>query len=649
MNPLARDVIVLFMLSYTSYLFLFIWLNHKQITEKSGYINFLALSWLAFALPMLWYNFSPIARNSTHGMLVVYGVAAFLTISAILAYISNKKIYRNVSKKVKTNIIAIMTFIVIIVNVLSQKAHNILFNSSIIFFFIISAAITTVLIYKYHKKITKVSLIYTGSGYFLTFCLFFFRDLWDMEFMLTVFNGCVMLIILGFSILYLEYSTLQNHKYKINLENQMLKIKEAEHRAHTKTFRDDITQLRNRTSLIYEIENIIAQGKEAWAVMVNINNFKILNSHLGYQTGNAVLKNMGSILQEEQHDPEKVFRFENDIFLVLVEGNKNDVIDMSQQIAHRSRKEIFSSFPHLNINVSIAVTSITQEKNCDKINRELFATLLNNHDDHISVCRFFDQSYQDEFEYSLEIQKRLVQALDKHSFEMWYQPKFDIEKNCMTGAEALLRLRDKEPFLSPGSFIPIAEKQGMIIEIGYQTIEQVFLFASQCHSALRFNINLSPVQLFHEEFYEKLVAIVKKTRVRTDRIVFEVTETALMSNFELGVQKLEKLKRMGFSISLDDFGSGYSSFSYLVNLPISELKIDKGIIDNLENDQKKRITVRSLVVLARELGMELIVEGVESDEQLQILKSLECRHIQGYVLGKPMPGDDFIHLGTACG
>lgn len=251
----------------------------------------------------------------------------------------------------------------------------------------------------------------------------------------------------------------------------------------------------------------------------------------------------------------------------------------------------------------------------------------------------------------LELEAFMREALVKNYFEVYYQPQIDADTSLPTHAEALLRLiHPQKGFISPLEFIPVAEDTGLIIDIGNWVLEtvckQIVIWNTTLETPISVSINVSGKQINHPDFLNTLNDILKETNVPTSLLEIELTESIIMDNADDNIQKLMSIKNLGIKLSIDDFGTGYSSLSYLKLFPIDTLKIDKSFINELETENDK-IIVSAIAALARAMKLSVVVEGVETANQLQIVKEL-CGStpllIQGYYFSKPLPKEAFIEF-----
>lgn len=249
----------------------------------------------------------------------------------------------------------------------------------------------------------------------------------------------------------------------------------------------------------------------------------------------------------------------------------------------------------------------------------------------------------------MEIRTSLINAIESNEFYLVFQPQFYTSTNKLRGFEALVRWNSKIfGNISPAEFIPIAEETHLIIPLGQWILENAFIqfkeIQAACSDRIILSVNLSVLQLLNSDFLQTLSSIIKKTNFPTEYLEIEVTESVFIDSMETVTNILEKIKSLGIRIALDDFGAGHTSLSYLQKMPISTLKIDKSLIDNLTVITKRDHVIEAVIALAHKMKMQVIAEGVETIFQLQYLESHSCDCIQGFFLGKPQQKDVLCEL-----
>jgi EAL domain-containing protein (putative c-di-GMP-specific phosphodiesterase class I) len=261
----------------------------------------------------------------------------------------------------------------------------------------------------------------------------------------------------------------------------------------------------------------------------------------------------------------------------------------------------------------------------------------------------FDQTMHAHAMEQVELESELRKAIKQEDFHLLFQPQIQIKDQKLVGAEVLLRWQHaRRGYISPAKFIPMAEKTGLILELGHwvirQACEQWKAWEREGLSPFRLAINISGHQFKSESFIDSVKEILSETRMPPQWLEFEITETILMDKIETTQKTLWDLHQMGITISIDDFGTGYSSLSYLKRFPIDTLKIDGSFIRELTLDNDDAAITAAIVALAHNLNQRVIAEGVETEEQLAYLKSLECEEVQGFFFAKPLAPPDFVRF-----
>lgn len=420
---------------------------------------------------------------------------------------------------------------------------------------------------------------------------------------------------------------------------------------------DGITGLYNRNNFVRLLGEFVRKAsdrEEVVSVMViDIDDFKKVSDGLGLVVGDELIQQFGCFLKEFSDENVIVCRLESDVYCIAIyaPSGEHSVEHIQKEIRKRINEPFrLSGGQSLQITVSIGIAEYPEASssaleliNCAEIVMFRCKMMGKN------TVQYFDTPILKEFLHNIEIENKLKEAVFHNNFLLHFQPQYYTDSKRLRGMEALIRWRDNEDgMISPATFIPIAEKNGAIIPIGNwvveRSIEQYARWSRQYDIHFIMSINISALQYSKNDFVESIINMIQKYNVNPSDIELEITESILIDDFEEVSDKLKRLREYGIRISLDDFGTGFSSLSYLKKLPINTLKIDKSFIDTVLTDSATKIITESIVNMVNMLGLETIAEGVEDEQQLQYLRRVGCDVIQGYLLGKPQPPEEIEQL-----
>ena len=420
---------------------------------------------------------------------------------------------------------------------------------------------------------------------------------------------------------------------------------------------DILTGLYNRNyfvRLLGEFVRRAGEENEMVAVMfLDVDDFRKINDGMGIIVGDELVQLFGQYLIDLMGDNVVISHFNSDIYCIAIYGpyGARSVETIYQAIRERLKKPFkLTSGQEIFITVSVGVAEYPEAAsntleliNCAEI--VMFKAKSKVKD----KIQYFDGAILKDFLQNVSIETKLKEAVFAQNFMMHFQPQFRTTDRALRGVEALIRWKDDTgDMISPAVFIPIAEKNGTIVPIGTWVIEESLKayadWRRKYHYPLIMSINISAIQYKQPDFIEKLLQILEKYDISPYEIELEITESILIDDFTEITERLAILRDIGIKISLDDFGTGFSSLSYLKGLPIDTLKIDKSFIDTVITDENTRIITESIIYMVKKLGFETIAEGVETEEQFKYLNEISCDIIQGYYLGKPMPAADIEKL-----
>lgn len=412
-----------------------------------------------------------------------------------------------------------------------------------------------------------------------------------------------------------------------------------------------LTQLQNLRSFFYTGGEIIRQHPtEQYALIaMDIAQFKAVNEFCGRDAGDALLAAIAGVFRKL--DTERPLTISSharaDVFALLTTyQEEQELIDIVMQI-----KKVIDDFP-IDCKVLPAFGIATSQGEPPAISylKDCATMALNTiKGKFYASYAFFDEKMRRQQMLEKQIENNIVTALQNGQFALYIQPKVDMATGEIVGGEALVRWVDPEHgVISPGDFLPVLEKNGFVIDLDVYMWEQVFKMQSELLSQGRrpvpVSVNVSRVHAFDKSFCDTLCRLSQRYQVDPSYVPLELTESAFLWDEQGMYRQLEILQSRGFTASMDDFGTGYSTMNMLKNQSMDEVKVDQAFIRDLETNEKSRIVIRHTIRMLQELGTDIIVEGVETEEQKKFLLECGCKAAQGYLFYKPMPWQEFVSL-----
>lgn len=416
---------------------------------------------------------------------------------------------------------------------------------------------------------------------------------------------------------------------------------------------DGLTGLYNRNYFVRLLTEYLKTAKEKNAIVsvifLDIDDFRKVNDGLGIMVGDELVQQFGFFLKELCGENMIACHLHSDTFCLAVydPSGARSVDAIYREIQLRVGEPFhISSGQDINVTVSVGVAeypeaaqSALELMNCAEL------VVFKCKKQGKNVLQYFAPPILENFLSSIELENKLKRAIFNNDFHMYYQPQYYAGNRRLRGVEALIRWKDKEKLISPATFIPVAEKNGSIITIGKwvveESIRQYAAWRRQFGFPFIMSINISALQYKREDFVDSIVEILNRYDVRPAEVELEITESVLIDDFSSVYEKLKVLRSYGIRISLDDFGTGFSSLSYLKRLPIDTLKIDKSFIDTVMTDTATRVITESIINMVKSLGFESIAEGVEEEQQYKYLHDIGCDVIQGFLFNKPLSPQEF--------
>lgn len=450
----------------------------------------------------------------------------------------------------------------------------------------------------------------------------------------------VLICVMG--ILYLAYRV-----YRIQSKNKLILERAA--------YVDEVTGEASYAKFKLDAQKILTscKGQKYAAISMNIQRFQYINDLYGYEEGDRALKRVMHALKKVLNENECAARMQADHFAVLLRyQDKMSLEDRIESILLEIQQKAdnrANDMPYeLKMCAGVYLTEGRQELIETMLDRAATA-LRPEYNKEMKPCNFYSDDIRIHMLRNKEIEDRFLEALSNNEFFVCYQPKFDVKREQFCGAEALVRWNTQEKgIISPAIFVPVLEHSGGIVELDEYVLESVCRQMKEWMrrglAVLPVSVNASQLHLYRSDFVERYLEIIDRYTIPHELIQIEMTETALFSNEDIFAESLERLRNQGIRILMDDFGSGYSSVTMLKSIPVDILKIDKSMVDHVEDNSKVRKILESIISLAQALHMGVTAEGVETKEQYDILKKMQINDVQGFYCAKPMSAEEYTRI-----
>jgi diguanylate cyclase (GGDEF)-like protein/PAS domain S-box-containing protein len=439
--------------------------------------------------------------------------------------------------------------------------------------------------------------------------------------------------------------------------------KVAEDEIRNLAFYDPLTRLPNRRLLMDRLQHAIATsartGRDGALLFIDLDNFKSLNDTLGHDKGDLLLQQVAQRLTNCVRESDTVARLGGDEFVVMLEDLSEKHQEAAAQteivgekiLASLNASYLLAGHDH-HSTPSIGATQFSGHQNSvEDLLKQADLAMYQAKSAGRNALRFFDPEMQSVISQRVSLEADLRQGVHNNEFVIFYQPQVN-DEGALTGAEALIRWQHPERGLvPPNEFIPLAEENGLIVPLGRWVLDaacaQLAAWARQQHTdQLSLAVNVSARQFRHPDFVDQVLEILARHNTNPQRLKLELTESMLVVNVEEIITKMSALKAHGVSFSLDDFGTGFSSLSYLKRLPLDQLKIDRSFVRDMLTETDGGAIVQAIIALGQTMGLSVIAEGVETEAQRNFLDRLGCHNFQGYLFGQPLPLGDFEHLAS---
>ena len=430
--------------------------------------------------------------------------------------------------------------------------------------------------------------------------------------------------------------------------------KRAEARINHLAHHDPLTGLPNRLSLLSRLEQALPEARRYhWNLglfFIDLDRFKVINDTLGHLVGDQLLMEVAGRLAATVRESDTVARLGGDEFVILLPdvGDAADAAAVAGKIIDALAEPIRVEGHELHTSPSIGISLYPLDGDeAETIMRNADTAMYHAKAAGRNTFQFYAEEMNQAATERLTLERKLRQAVARGEFSLHFQPQFAVGSRQPTGVEALLRWHTEEDGpISPARFIPIAEETGLIVGIGTwvlrEACRQMRAWLDAGLAPVRVAVNLSARQLKQRDFPETVAQALSDSGLPAHLLELEITESAVMEQPKEAIQLLTELRGMGVTLAIDDFGTGYSSLAYLKLFPIDHLKIDRSFVADIEHDLNDRSIAFGTIALAHSLGLNVIAEGVETEDQLELLSCNGCDEIQGYLFSKPLPADQAL-------
>jgi diguanylate cyclase (GGDEF)-like protein/PAS domain S-box-containing protein len=440
-------------------------------------------------------------------------------------------------------------------------------------------------------------------------------------------------------------------RYIVNVVNDVTERRRAHDRIAHLAHYDPLTDLPNRVLFHEQMQRElqkVSRGEQFALLYIDVDEFKGINDSLGHHVGDELLKAVASRLRGCIRDCDLIARLGGDEFAVIQTGVKgvNDVLDFVTRIREAVRQPFQCLGHHLSSDASIGIALAPQDgTDLDQLIKNADLAMYGAKSDGRRTYRFFEPAMDATAKARLALEQDLRHALSNGGFEIHYQPLVDLKSNQVTGCEALVRWRHPERgMVSPATFIPVAEDTGLIVDLGEWVLRTACAEAGSWPEHVRLAVNVSPVQLREPTLALKVASALAASGLPANRLELEITEAVLIGDDATALAILHELRAIGVRIALDDFGTGYSSLSYLKRFPFDKIKIDRCFVTDIAEADGSSVIVQAVVNIAASCNMTTVAEGVETQQQKELLRALGCTQMQGFLFSSARPSAEVRKL-----
>ncbi|MBJ6988515.1 EAL domain-containing protein [Devosia sp. MC521] len=447
---------------------------------------------------------------------------------------------------------------------------------------------------------------------------------------------------------------MQHHPMKdggfVTTHEDVTEQRKAEARIQHLARHDALTDLPNRIEFLDQMKKTEAdlqRGEMAAVLYIDLDNFKVVNDTLGHAVGDEVIKQAAVRLWGTTRETDILARLGGDEFALLL--RPLDSADTAARVAERIVKALSAPMniagQLIEIGASVGISVGPNDGTAtDQLVKNADLALYKAKSEGRSTYRFFETGMDADLQQRRSIEAGLRMAMQRNELRLMFQPLFGLAENRVTCVEVLLRWDHDDRTVSPAEFVPVAEDTGLIVPIGQWVLEHACRTAATWPPNVRVAVNLSPVQFRHKDLVAHVKHALEKSTLSPERLELEITESLLLNDSEITMRALHELRSMGVRISMDDFGTGYSSLSYLRSFPFDKIKIDRSFMADLTTRLDSQAIIAAVIGLGRALGMETTAEGIETEEQLSLVRQQGVSEVQGFLFSPPLPAQSLASL-----
>ena len=425
----------------------------------------------------------------------------------------------------------------------------------------------------------------------------------------------------------------------------------AEEKIRYLAYYDSLTDLPNRTlfhdRLDHALEMINRNGKEVAVFIIDLDRFKMINDSLGHDIGDLFLQSVAKSIKKSTRATDTIARVGGDEFAMVIEGitSVQGVIEVASKILASLSVTHFIQENELTSSGSVGISMSTPENRDKKLLlKQADLAMYKSKEGGGNRYNFFSSEMKSHAHQLLILENELRKALDKEEFIVHYQPKINVQTNKIVGMEALVRwIHPEKGLIPPLNFITVAEETGLIIPIGKWVLEEACRQTSRWHQlgydSLTISINISPKQFYYKNFVEDVQTAIIESGLSPRYVELEITESSTMTDIERTIEILNTFREFGLRISMDDFGTGFSSLGLLNKLPLDVLKVDRGFIKDISENGENGELAKLIIAMAKSLKLHVIAEGIETQTHVDFLKKNKCDEFQGFFCSPPISAD----------